>query len=189
MGRSLNTIGPAYVRVPSIDGGTIRQLERQSIREFVASCADELTGRVLDFGCGKQPYRPLVEAVGGEYVGYDRAVLPANVSGEDIGPGRPLALDWDAILCTQVLQYVESPETLLLAFGDALQAREGVLVLTYPTTWPEVEPDDLHRFTKNGMERLLEEAGFDVLRHERRATLNMPGFELAVGYGVLARVR
>jgi len=170
----------------------LRDLERESIRDFVQSAADEgyLSGRVLDYGCGRMPYREIVEAAGGEYHGFDRAYFPANVSGEHIGLDEG---PWDSILCTQVVQYV--PDEFdphdhsssagvwgLLDYFHSLLSPErsifhpeqpGHLVLTYPTHWPEVEAADLHRFTKAGMERLLTEAGFTIITHEQRASIRV----------------
>ena len=178
---------------------TLRELEAQSIRSFVQSAADEgyLSGRVLDYGCGKQPYREIVEA-GGEYHGYDRAWFGGALA--DVGDVMEGEHDtwwfreWDSILCTQVLQYVpmeeESPFKMpWLLRNMARKIRGGHLVLTYPTNWPEVEPDDLHRFTKAGMERLLGEAGFEIVKHEPRETaaVTLDGEELIAGYGVIAR--
>lgn len=166
---------------------TIRDVERASIFKFVASCADQLTGRVLDYGCGLQPYREIVEAAGGDYVGYDRAAFPANVSGRDVGEAS--LGDWhDAVVCTQVAQYWPDPYyELAVQISNRLRPRHGHLILTYPTCWDEVEPDDLWRFTRAGMERLLARAGFEVLRHERRAEVAVGGFRFPLGYGVLAR--
>lgn len=168
---------------------TLRELERESIRAFVQSAADEgyLSGRVLDYGCGKQPYRDIVEAAGGEYEGFDSPTLPANVS------GREHKIDWDsswdAILCTQVLQYVVDYLSLVNGWPYWFGEGGGYLVLTYPTNWPEVEPEDLHRFTRAGMERLLTEAGFGIVRHEPRAVaaVTVDGENLYAGYGVVAR--
>lgn len=174
---------------------TVRDVERQSIREFVESCSDLFVGRVLDYGCGKQPYRGIVEAAGAEYIGYDRVRLGGNVSGVDIGlslfgthgltTGGPNGLD--VILCNQVLQYVEVPAGVLANFRDMLRPN-GLLVMTYPTNWDEVEPADLHRFTRAGMERILKAAGFSIDRHDRRAEINLGGFRFPLGYGVVARV-
>lgn len=175
----------------------LTKIENDSIRAFVHSAADEgyLRGRVLDYGCGKQPYRDIVEKQGGEYVPFDRAGFPGNVSAEDIGAVLPL--DSDSVLCTQVVQYIPDVGVTLAGFRGMLRfsrgRRSGCLVLTYPTNWPEVEAEDLHRFTKAGMELLLIEAGFSILRHERRATVHgsydgeYAGYEFALGYGVVAR--
>lgn len=198
----------------------LRTIEKDSIRAFVQKAADEgyLSGRVLDYGCGKQPYRDIVEAAGGEYVGYDRSVFPANVGGEDMFmENLGNYQKWDTILCNQVVQYVPIEQDT--EEGDGLQGmlswicsllqwydmdqqdpprmiqKRGHLVLTYPTTWPEIELEDLHRFTKAGMERLLVDAGFEIVKHERRAEVyaRRAGIResqddvLALGYGCVAR--
>ena len=93
----------------------------------------------------------------------------------------------DTILCTQVVQYVPTPALWIHQKLHALLSPGGVLVLTYPTHWPEVEEADLHRFTKAGMTRLLVDAGFVIDRHERRAEFVWNGETFAVGYGVVAR--
>lgn len=175
----------------------LRSIERTSIRDFVQGAAEGgyLSGRVLDYGCGKQPYRDVVEVVGGVYNGFDRMSFPANVSGEDVGDfdfDAPLDEDWDAILCNQVVQYVpfffrdddgEGLPSLLAQFARSLRGG-GHLVMTYPTTWPEVEPQDLHRFTKTGMEWLLAEAGFEIVRHEPRAWFDpWGGFIIPIPFG------
>lgn len=200
----------------------LRDYERATIRAFVQKAADEgyLSGRVLDYGCGKQPYRDIVEAAGGEYVPYDREDFPANVSQENVGEyARPRttygwiddpwagfgARSYQAgepwsILCTQVIQYVPDPKELVdEGFHTALY-QGGTLVLTYPTNWPEVESEDLHRFTKAGMERLLTEVGFEIVLHEKRGAIWDGAFEVApqkriratgeefvLGYGCVAR--
>ena len=170
-----------------MNGDEIRQLERASIRAFIETSADHLAGRVLDIGCGLQPYRDIVEAVGGEYVGYDRVEFPGNVSGENIGPDPASLRDFDAVLMNQVLQYAEEPLDLLLACGAVLR-HGGVLVTTGPTNWPEVEGDDLFRYTMAGIEKLLRWAGFDIVRLERRATVEVgPGFTISLGWGAVAR--
>ena len=157
-------------------------IENESIAAFVA--AQIWTGRVLDYGCGRQPYRQIIERAGAEYVPWDRKSQGGGSVG-DYGPDNPLRDGiYDAILCTQVVEYVPGPPSLFERFNAALR-RDGKLVMTYPTVWPEL-PYDLHRFTKLGMERLLVNAGFTVESHECRATV--PGVEvrLPVGYGVVA---
>lgn len=171
-----------------MNGDDVRRVERDSIRKFVASCSEYLAGRVLDFGCGLQPYRDVVEAAGGEYVGFDRADFPGNVSGEDVGDDLETREGFDAVVSTQTIQYVEEPYEWLLELANLVRPG-GVLVLTGPTNWPEVEPDDLFRYTRAGVEKLLRWAGFDVLRVESRASVRVgDGFELSLGWGAVARL-
>jgi len=173
----------------------LRDREHDSIRTFLLTVAAEgyFKGAVLDYGCGKQPYRDIVkrsQPLGGVYQPFDQADFPANVSEENIGEGDPLVMEgWGTILCTQVVQYVPDVWDLLRRFWAAT-ADGGHLVMTYPTNWPEIEPEDLHRFTKAGMEGLLDDAGFTILRHERRAVIHPledTGEAFALGYGVVAR--
>lgn len=162
-------------------------LEADSIRSFVgfAGANGYLKGRVLDFGCGKQPYRDIVEKAGGEYTGYDRSFFPGNASGREIGvTAFQGTLRWDTILCTQVVQYIDHWYLNEQLREFSIKAEH--LVLTYPTTWPEIR-DDLCRFTKLGMEHLLTDAGFTIIEHSRRAVIPHEGFELALGYGCIAR--
>jgi Methyltransferase domain len=171
----------------------LREAEHHSIRAFLELTAAEgyLSGRVLDYGCGKQPYRDIVKAAGGEYVPFDRASHGGNVSGVDIGDleGEEEGA-FTAILCNQVFQYVW-PEEFYGEFFDFLEwliADEGVLVATYPVNWPEVESADLHRFTKVGIERLLTGKGFTIIRHDFRHGFQHEGVSFTCGYGVIARV-
>jgi SAM-dependent methyltransferase len=162
---------------------SLREMEAASIRTFVQQAADQgfLSGRVLDYGCGKQPYRDIVEAAGGDYQAFDAPEFPGNVGGKRYTPNWPHK--FDAVLCTQVLQYVPQPR---LALKNIARQTE-VLILTYPTNWPEVEDTDLHRFTKAGMQRLLTETGFEIIRHDWRHGFRHNGDSFTVGYGVVAR--
>jgi predicted TPR repeat methyltransferase len=172
-----------------MNGDQIREIEARTIRQFVLAHDDLLTGRVLDYGCGRRPYRDIVRRAGGTYIGFDREAFAGNVSGEDIGELdelRPASEGFDAILCTQVLQYVRDPDELLLLFANWLR-NGGHLILTGPTNWPEVEPDDLHRHTLAGIRRMMRETGFEVVDSESRGTLPIPGFGLSIGYGVVGR--
>jgi SAM-dependent methyltransferase len=154
------------------DSGTIRQLERSSIRRFMEANRQYLCGRVLDFGAGTQPYKDLVD---GEYVPYDKGQLfPTSVG------------VFDAVMCNQVLEYIPEPTHALQRMKISLKSG-GHLVMTYPTNWDEVEPDDLWRFTKAGMDRLMKLVGLDVCIHERRAQVDLGGFIFPLGYGIVAR--
>lgn len=170
-----------------INNDSVRVLERQTIYDFVAGCSEQLTGLVLDYGCGTMPYRDLVDEAGGTYRGYDRPHYPGAVMSGPIG-STPFQVDnqWDAILCTQVVQYIPRPLDLLRQFRFALRAG-GHMILTGPTNWAEVEPGDLSRFTLAGARHFVSEAGFVIERADRRAGVNVNGFELSLGYGILAR--
>lgn len=167
---------------------TLRGLEHASIRAFLAEWSSEyLDGRVLDYGCGKMPYADIVREAGGEYHPFDRAGFPANASGEDVDLTIRLAdKTWDAILVTQVLQYVPNPSDLLAEFFNWL-VPGGSLVITGRTNWPVVEPEDLMGLTPNGIRTLLEIEGFVVIKASSRAEIEIAGEKFCIGYGAVAR--
>jgi len=161
-------------------------IENDTIVAFLeqASADGHLTGDVLDYGCGKAPYRALVERTG-RWQGYDRAQFGGNVSGRNIGPTLERDGGWDAVLSTQVVQYSYDPRAWLIDIAAMLKP-DGHLVMTYPGAWPVLR-DHLWSFTQAGMECLLDEAGLTVVRHEQRAALPFEGFEIPTGFGVVAR--
>ncbi|MDB6128740.1 MAG: methylase [Verrucomicrobia bacterium] len=126
----------------------------------------ELTGDVLDVGCGNEPYRALIPAR--QYTGLDvdnaftRSVGVADVfyQGDDF----PLPDSrFDGVLCSQVLEHVFTPAEFLAEIHRVLRPG-GCLVLTVPLAWDEHEqPQDYARYTSFGLRALLERAGFEVV--------------------------
>jgi SAM-dependent methyltransferase len=150
----------------------IRQIERYSIREYMRSQAHlMMTGNILDFGSGTQPYRSLVK---GNYWPLEK--------------GEPFPdILFDVIMCNQVLQYIEDVPSLLCTFYNHIK-EGGYLIMTGGTNWPEVEEDDIARHTRSGIKRLLIKAGFDVLRCQVRSELLMlRHFNFSLGWNVLAQ--
>lgn len=173
-----------------MSGFDFRSVETETLRAFVARCAGEglFAGEVLDHGCGRQPYRDLIEKGGGTYHPYDRVEFPANVSGVDVGASGPLQSSWDAILSTQMLEYVADPQRLLLEYHAALIGNHGVLVMTGPTSWPIVETEDLWRFTPIGVERMLRAASFASIAVEPRGAFSLGGDDRwCLGWQAVAR--
>ncbi len=165
----------------------LTRIENDSIRAFVQGAADSgfLSGRVLDYGCGRSPYRGIVEAAGSEYIGYDRASFPANMSGVNLEPKTPRA-SFDTVLCTQVIQFHPEPLTMLEWFKTRLK-RGGHLVITGPESWPNVNRgDDLFRFTLEGATHLLCLAYFEPIREQERWGHGFDDFNLSAGWGIIA---
>jgi SAM-dependent methyltransferase len=162
---------------------TVTKLELDTIRSFLEVNKGYLRGRVLDYGCGDQRYADVVRAAGAEHVPFDRAAFrDANVS-RDVGADSLLDEEWLTVLSTQVITVVDDPLEWLKGIRRML-ARGGHLVMTYNTNWDEV--GDLWRFTKPGMELLLQRAGFKIVLHDRRGSVRLNDFEFPLGYGVVA---
>lgn len=134
-------------------------LPRRALHRAMAETGSEFSGRVLDAGCGLQPYRHLlpnsVEIVGLE----SGAVGNSTNKRADVlydGLRFPFAdSSFQGVLCNQVLEHVFTPEEFLREIHRVL-APGGRLVLTVPFIWPEHEqPWDSQRYTSFGLCELL----------------------------------
>jgi SAM-dependent methyltransferase len=128
-------------------------------------------GRLLDIGCGNQPYAQLFPSVA-RYVGIDLPP-PSGVQRCPSVWASALHLPFigecfDTVLCVQVLEHVPQPQQLMLEAFRVLSAG-GRLILTAPQSWAlHEEPHDYYRFTRYGLRYLLESAGFEVQSIEAR---------------------
>lgn len=140
--------------------------ERSSIFEFVAAQARtlQLGTRVLDVGAGASPYRELFAAQ--IYTTTDHAVTLHGGEVDIVAAAEAIPVDdasFDAVVCTQVLEHVADPLAVLSELHRVL-VPGGRLIATVPFAWEEHEqPYDFFRYTRYGISRLLERAGFEQL--------------------------
>jgi SAM-dependent methyltransferase len=146
------------------------------IAKAIERARDQLQAadRVLDVGCGTQPYRPLFG--GRPYTGID-----VEASGRTAENKKPdvffdglnipfQASEFGLVLCIEVLEHAIEPAHLLAEMFRVLRPG-GQLVLTTPFMWGEHEaPYDFRRFSLNGLSRVAEQAGFTVVSAERHVT-------------------
>lgn len=166
---------------------SLRETEAESIRAFVQGAADQgyLAGRVLDYGCGKQPWREIVRAAGGEYLPFDRADYPASLVQEDVGGDELLLGAYDTVLTTQTIQYwLEVEEEL--SFLRTRINDGGALIITGPTNWPWVEREDRRRYTPTEIKKLLYRARFQTVTVAERPAYQCDGLSWLLGWGAVA---
>lgn len=138
---------------------------RRGLLEGLAEFFPRLGGDVLDVGCGRKPYRDLVPAR--RYVGVDiDTPVTSQLAAADVfydGRMLPFADEsFDAVLCSQVLEHVFTPEAFLAEIRRVLRPG-GVLLLATPFVWDEHEqPADFGRYSSFGLRALLERNGFAV---------------------------
>jgi SAM-dependent methyltransferase len=140
-------------------------VERRSILQFVERCAVSVPpgARVLDAGAGDAPYRELFAHTDYTTTDWTRSVHAGARAADIVAPLDDLPLEdasVDAVLCTQVLEHVESPAAVLAELHRVLRPG-GCIWLTAPLVWPlHEEPYDFFRYTPYSLERLLTSAGF-----------------------------
>jgi SAM-dependent methyltransferase len=141
-------------------------LQAGSVWSDVSQLIAEQRGKVVDVGCGAQPYRSILPATV-EYVGIDITEAGARFGYEapdtvyfDGGTWPEQAENADLLLCTEALEHVPNPAAFLKEAYRCLRPG-GSLVATVPfaARWHFV-PFDYWRFTPSGLKHLLEDAGF-----------------------------
>jgi len=133
-----------------------KKLLRAKIRRHLGY----LYGRVLDVGCGKQPYRRFIST--DFYVGleYNSEKYPSVVADADRLPfGEDI---FDSVLCTELIEHAAEPKRVLNEINLVLKPG-GRLLISVPMSWNlHYIPSDFYRFTKYGLSYLLEQAGFEI---------------------------
>jgi SAM-dependent methyltransferase len=133
--------------------------------ERIISNNKDLT--VVDAGCGKQPYRTLVQRLEAKYIGIDLEQSIGHYAPQDsllIGPdGRwPLPDSIaDIVLSTQVLEHV-SNVNVYLNEAKRILIKDGWLMLSTHGNYKFHGSADYWRWTHKGLELLLLYHGFRV---------------------------
>ena len=140
---------------PSLTNPSWLVLRRR--REIFQKWLARVDGRdlvVLDVGGRIQPYRPLLRGRIRRYVAVDLHRTPlVNIvaRGEQI----PMAsCQFDLVICTQVLEYVPEPRTVIAEIHRVLKPG-GCLLLSVPAVYPRDSDEDTWRFLPESLRCLL----------------------------------
>ena len=143
---------------------------RKALYLAVRDFGSQLTGKVLDVGCGTKPYKELLSC--SEYVGleYDSPANRATKNAEFFYDGLHFPFSdesFDNILCTQVLEHVFTPEVFMGELHRTLKPG-GLVLLTVPFIWPEHEcPYDFGRYSSFGLSDLVKRSGFEIIKQTK----------------------
>ncbi len=144
---------------------------RKGLYRHVQRNSRHLEGRLLDFGCGRKPYRNLFAVK--EYVGVDIEVSGHSHNNSQIDvyyDGKTLPFDnetFDSFLCSEVFEHLFNLEDIVVEINRVVK-KGGRGLITVPFAWPEHEiPYDFARYTSFAMRDILERNGFRVLTVEK----------------------
>lgn len=145
-------------------------LARRALWAAMVDLAPAAGGRLLDVGCGSQPYRSLFSV--DSYVGLEidsdesraRGIADAYYEG-DVFPFDEAS--FDTVLCNQVLEHVFDADRFCAEMCRVL-VPGGLLVLTVPFVWDEHEqPNDFARYSSFGLRALLKRNGFRIIEQRK----------------------
>lgn len=151
---------------------TIQNLDRYYIRTSIFKALNnsliQFSGKLLDVGCGKMPYRNyiLINSEVTDYIGLDietALIYKADVKPDFIWNGITMPFvneSFDCAFGTEVLEHCPEPEVVLKEVYRVLKPG-GVFFFTVPFLWNLHEiPHDEYRYTPFSLERHLKNSGF-----------------------------
>ncbi len=150
-------------RLNTLDGYTNVSLLLESVKRILP----QLSGCVLDVGCGNMPYKAFILRQNKnveKYLGLDIHHSDSRYPEPDIKwDGKIIPLPdnaADSVILTEVLEHCPDAYQVLCEIYRVLKPG-GLLFLTVPFIWPIHDaPYDEFRYTPYSLERFLQRAGF-----------------------------
>lgn len=159
---------------------------RKRLYNSISRNAYQMSGKMLDFGCGLRPYQNLMLV--DEYLGLDIEVSGADVKHKNADvyyDGKTLPLEsnkFDSVFSTEVFEHVFNISEVLSEINRVLKV-DGKLMLMIPFCWPEHEiPYDFARYTSFGIKDLLNKHGFSILSLEKTGSFIEMIFQMILIY-------
>lgn len=122
-------------------------------------------GTVLDIGCGNKPYESFFKNKIKLYTGCD-VVQSSDKKVDVICEATSLNLDnesFDTVFSTQVIEHIDDPFKMLSEAYRVLKPN-GSIIISAPFAWElHEEPYDFYRYSKYGLKKMLEKAGFSQI--------------------------
>ena len=132
--------------------GSVQYAVRKPLLEWLR--AQDVGGaRVLDVGAGDRRYEPLLHAA--EVVAFD---MPGNPHADLHGSIEAIPVadaSFDVVLCLQVLEHVPDPAAAVRELRRVVRPGGRVLASTHGVYPFHPNPDDLWRWTHQGLERVF----------------------------------
>lgn len=157
------------------------------VAELVAGARPRRDAVVLDYGCDDTPYRRLLPRTA-TYLAADLAGNPhADV---ELSPDGTVPVDdgsVDLVLSTQVLEHVEDPALYLSECARVLRPGGSLVLTTHGIMHLHRDPQDYWRWTCDGLDKVVTDAGLEVRQSAGVLGLVASGLQL-VQAGVARRL-
>ncbi|MBS1600055.1 MAG: class I SAM-dependent methyltransferase [Bacteroidetes bacterium] len=144
---------------------------RHGLKQAIYKFSSQMTGRLLDFGCGSKPYKSFFKV--DEYVGVDFQNEGHPHDNEQIdffydGKALPFPNEYfDCVLCSEVFEHIFNLEEVLKEINRVLK-KDGKILITCPFVWNEHEiPFDYARYTLFALKDILERNNFCIVEFEK----------------------
>ncbi len=151
---------------------------RAALTDLVADLDIAGGATVVDYGCADLKYRDLFN----DHVKYVSADLPGNPEASiEIRPDGTLPLpdaSADAVFSSQVLEHVADPALYLSECLRVLRPAGKLLLSTHGIMVYHRDPVDYWRWTAEGLQRIVSQAGFRIARFEGVMGLAATGLQL-----------
>lgn len=158
---------------------------KRSIQQYVKK-----DHKVLDMGCGSQPFRELVEAEGAHYLGCD-IVQNEEKSVDVISSFESFAFShntFDVVICSEVLEHVINPQDAIKKLAHCVKPG-GFIILTTPFSYPlHEEPFDFCRLSPHFFKKISSELSLRLEYYEKSGN-NWTGFATHFNFALFESVK
>ena len=161
-------------------------LTRNRLLQNIVAHAPELTGSLMDFGCGSKPYRSLFKV--DKYVGDDFENPGHPHWNEQIDvfyDGQKIPFEdeyFDAVFSTEVFEHIFNLEEILKEINRVMKV-SGKILITCPFAICEHEvPNDFARYSSYAIKYIFEKNGFEIIHQEKTGNNVETIFQLWITY-------
>jgi len=140
----------------------------KALHHNMSKLTPRLSGRLLDIGCGAKPYKDMCINVD-EHLGIEiDDEYPLQKSDADyLYDGKVMPIgdkSFDSALASEVLEHVFNPDVFFKEVNRVLKV-DALFLISTPFLYKEHgQPHDYARYTSFGLEHILNEHGFEVVK-------------------------
>lgn len=160
---------------------------RRGLYKTILHFSQNISGNVLDFGCGSKPYESIFRNAD-SYVGVDIEVSGHNHKDSSVDffyDGKTLPFsdnNFDAVVCFEVLEHIFNIDEILTEIRRVMKD-QGLFLISVPFAWDEHEaPYDFARYTSYGIKSVLERNMFEVIEIKKTTTYVLAVFQMFIAY-------